>query len=77
MRTSRGLPGLLVALLLLVPLSQAVGEEPTALSAEVASPVVPKDLMLVSDNSGSMKQNDLKFLMREVVSSFANQLPGD
>lgn len=43
MRTSRVLPGLLVALLL-VPLSRAVGEEPTALSQEVTSPVVLKDL---------------------------------
>ena len=32
------------------------------------------DILLVLDNSGSMKENDPKFLMREVVTNFVNDL---
>ena len=35
----------------------------------------PKDLVLVVDNSGSMKQNDPGFLTRDAVSSFLRALP--
>jgi pSer/pThr/pTyr-binding forkhead associated (FHA) protein len=37
----------------------------------------PVDVMLVLDNSGSMKQNDPKGLLKEAVSEFARQLPTD
>jgi len=36
-----------------------------------------KDIVLVMDNSGSMKQNDPQFLTKKVVSSFLNSLSSD
>lgn len=36
-----------------------------------------KDIVLVLDNSGSMKQNDPQFLTKKVVSSFLNSLSSD
>jgi hypothetical protein len=68
MRSGRFLSRFLIAVFLLAP-SPAPAEELTPPSVEAANPALPKDLMLVLDNSGSMKQNDPKFLMREVVSS--------
>ncbi len=76
MQTVRLRAGLLAALLLM-PLSPASAEPEAGTPEQAANPVVPNDVMLVLDNSGSMKQNDPKFLMREVVSSFAGQLPPD
>ncbi len=75
MQTTRLRAGLLAALLLM-SLSPA-SAEPEAGTPEPAANPVPNDVLLVLDNSGSMKKNDPKFLMREVVSSFARQLPGD
>lgn len=75
MQTTRLRAGLLAALLLM-PLSPASAEPEAGTPQQAANPV-PNDVLLVLDNSGSMKQNDPKFLMREVVSSFARQLPDD
>lgn len=40
-----------------------------------AAEAVPVDVMLVLDNSGSMRRNDPRGLMREVVTTFAERLP--
>jgi Mg-chelatase subunit ChlD len=76
MQTTRLRAGLLAALLLM-PLPPASAEPEAGTPEQAVDPLVPNDVLLVLDNSGSMKQNDPKFLMREVVSSFARQLPGD
>ena len=44
-------------------------QEPRSLSNEP-----PLDIVLVLDNSGSMKKNDPAFLTREVVTNFVNGL---
>ncbi|MGE0483079.1 MAG: VWA domain-containing protein [Gammaproteobacteria bacterium] len=38
---------------------------------------VPTDIMLVLDNSGSMRKNDPEFLLQRAVSGFVNGLNGD
>jgi hypothetical protein len=76
MRFGRSFLGLLIALLLSIWFP-ASAEPKIAALEQGASPAPPKDILLVLDNSGSMEKNDPKFLMREVVSSFANQLPPD
>lgn len=76
MRFGRSFLGLLIALLLSIWFP-ASAEPKIAALEQSASPAPPKDILLVLDNSGSMEKNDPKFLMREVVSSFANQLPPD
>jgi Mg-chelatase subunit ChlD len=43
----------------------------------IAASDIQKDIVLVLDNSGSMRKNDPKFLMRRVVSDFLEGLPND
>ena len=43
-------------------------------STDVKPAVQPLDIVLVLDNSGSMKKNDPEFLTREVVTNFVNGL---
>lgn len=45
------------------------------LALAAAAQAVPVDVMLVLDNSGSMRRNDPRGLMREVVTTFAERLP--
>src|SRR5919106_4716940 len=76
MRSARFLARFFVAPLLLV-LTSAFAEPEATLPEPAASPTPPKDIMLVLDNSGSMKKNDPQFLMREMVSAFADGLAPD
>ncbi len=39
--------------------------------------IPPRDLMLVLDNSGSMRKNDPDFLLKDAVRTFVNALQGD
>src|SRR5262245_21238066 len=47
------------------------------LAASAAAQGQPLDIVLVLDNSGSMRANDPKRLLRQAVSEFAAQLPPD
>jgi hypothetical protein len=47
------------------------------LSPAQTRPIQPVDVMLVLDNSGSMKRNDPNGLMRVAVSNFATHLRRD
>jgi FHA domain/von Willebrand factor type A domain len=76
MRSARFLTGFFVAPLLLV-LTSAFAEPEATLPEPAVSPTPPKDIMLVLDNSGSMKKNDPQFLMRKMVSAFADGLAPD
>lgn len=48
-----------------------------ALSTGVWAADVPKDIVLVLDNSGSMRKNDPKFLAKKAVTDFINGLEDD
>src|ERR671915_910111 len=76
MRSARFLTGFFVAPLLLV-LTSAFAEPEATLLEPAVNPTPPKDIMLVLDNSGSMKKNDPQFLMRKMVSAFADGLAPD
>ena len=52
----------------------ALGWSPVAAGAGAH---IPRDIVLVLDNSGSMKQNDPQFLTKKVVADFLEGLPGD
>ena len=56
------------------PANPAVQDQPTA-SAAVAVP--PSDVVLVLDNSGSMKKNDPEFLTSQAVREFVSRLDED
>jgi len=49
-------------------------KEASKQKAEVQSKEPQLDIVLVLDNSGSMKKNDPKFLTRKVVENFLNGL---
>ncbi|MCW8963963.1 MAG: VWA domain-containing protein, partial [Gammaproteobacteria bacterium] len=55
-------------------LSESVLSPAPAISASTA---VPSDIVLLLDNSGSMKVNDPKFLTAKAVTQFINQLDHD
>src|SRR5918996_3676457 len=76
MRSARFVAGFFVIPLFLT-LVPALAEPEATLPEPAASPTPPKDIMMVLDNSGSMKKNDPQFLMREMVSAFADGLAPD
>jgi uncharacterized protein YegL len=49
----------------------------TLVKAPLQAADKPQDIMLVLDNSGSMKQNDPQFLTKQVVRDFLGQLPAN
>jgi len=77
-------PVLVLVALVFVVHSVCAQEEiadPEAASSEVeavpSKPSPPMDIVVVLDNSGSMRKNDPAFLTREVVSNFLNVLSQD
>lgn len=48
-----------------------------ALTADTGSTAVPKDIVLVLDNSGSMKKNDPNVVAKEAVGKFIRAVPND
>jgi len=49
----------------------------SVLATPYATAQAPRDIMLVLDNSGSMRRNDPRFLTKKVVSDFVARLPAD
>ena len=49
----------------------------SVVAAPYAAAQAPRDIMLVLDNSGSMRQNDPRFLTKKVVSGFVACLSAD
>jgi hypothetical protein len=77
-RTAWAFISMWVVLLIQAPFvycqSKAASEEWVQHNAGVGPAVHPLDIVLVLDNSGSMKKNDPEFLTREVVTNFINGL---
>jgi Mg-chelatase subunit ChlD len=55
----------------------AGGALPSTPEPSPPTSVAPLDVVLLLDNSGSMRQNDPRFLTRNAVTSFAARLPAD
>ncbi len=66
------------ALLLGIVLSMmATPDRAEAQTAPNASAALPKDIVLVLDNSGSMRKNDPRFLTKEAVARFVEGVPNE
>lgn len=66
------------ALLLGIVLSVVATPDRAAAQTEPIAPAaLPKDIVLVLDNSGSMKKNDPRFLTKEVVARFVEGAPDE